>query len=316
MSEKEILNYDLLILGGGPAGLSAGIYGARGNVSTAIVDISMFGGQPSLYLEVENYPGFKLVGGFDLMNEFEEHADQFAINKYPNEEIISVDLKENDNTVETSKKIFKAKTLIIAVGAQAKKLGIPGEKEFAGRGVSYCAICDGSFFRDKVVTVVGGGNAAVEEAIYLTKFASKVNLMHRRDSLRADKIVQERAFKNPKINFIWNAVPVEIKGENTVSELIIKNTKTDEVSSLKTDGVFPYIGFAPNSQLFASQLDMDSAGFIVTDEYMQTSVPGVYAAGDIRTTPLRQIITAAADGAVAATSAIKYLEKLHEEVVV
>ena len=144
MSEKEILNYDLLILGGGPAGLSAGIYGARGNVSTAIVDISMFGGQPSLYLEVENYPGFKLVGGFDLMNEFEEHADKFAINKYPNEEIISVDLKENDNTVETSKKIFKAKTLIIAAGAQAKKLGIPGEKEFAGRGVSYCAICDGS----------------------------------------------------------------------------------------------------------------------------------------------------------------------------
>lgn len=314
MSEKEILNYDLLILGGGPAGLSAGIYGARGNVSTAIVDISMFGGQPSLYLEVENYPGFKLTGGFDLMNEFEEHADKFNISKYPNEEIINIELQENDNKIETSKKIFKAKTLIIAAGAQARKLGIPGEKEFAGRGVSYCAICDGSFFKDKVVTVIGGGNAAVEEAIYLTKFATKVNLVHRRDALRADKIVQQRALNNPKINFVWNAVPLEIKGENSVNEIVLKNTQTDEVFSLSTDGVFPYIGFAPNSQVFASQVNMDRGGFIVTDEYMQTNIAGVYAAGDIRTTPLRQIITAAADGAVAATSAIKYLEKLHEEV--
>ncbi len=316
MREKEVLSYDLLILGGGPAGLSAGIYGARGAVSTAVLDINMFGGQPSNYLEVENYPGVGLSGGYELMEKFEAHADRFEISKYPMEEILSVELIENKNKIETAEKTFFAKTLIIATGAQAKKLGIPGEKEFSGRGVSYCAICDGSFFKEKVVTVVGGGNAAVEEAIYLTKFATKVNLIHRRESLRADKIVQERAFNNPKINFIWNSVPLEIKGDSSVTELVIKDVNTEKVTTIETNGVFPYIGFAPNSKMFASQLNMDSSGFIITDQNMQTNIAGVFSAGDIRNTPLRQIITAAADGAIAATSAIRHLEKLHEKIIV
>jgi len=188
----ENYNFDTVILGGGPAGLAAGIYAARGAVSTAIIDINMFGGQPSNYLELENYPGFSTIGGYDLMEKFEEHADKFGIEKFPMQEIQSVDLK--NKTITTLEATFNAKTIIIASGAQPMKLGVPGEKEFVGRGVSYCAVCDGAFYKDKVVAVVGGGNAAVEEAMYLTKFASKVYLIHRRKELRADKIVQERAF--------------------------------------------------------------------------------------------------------------------------
>lgn len=310
MSEKNTQNYDMVILGGGPAGLAAAIYAARGTLKTAVVDISMIGGQPTNYLEIENYPGFSMSGGFELMEKFEEHADKFNVDKYPMEEIINVELGNDVKIIETSENVFKAKTVIIATGAQAKKLGIPGEKEFAGRGVSYCAVCDGAFFRDKEVCVVGGGNAAIEEAIYLTKFASKVNVIHRRDKLRAEKIVQDRAFANPKINFIWDSAVDEIKGENSVNSISLRNIKTGEVVSLDTQGVFPYIGFSPNSEKFANQLKMDQNGFIITDMNLSTSINGVYAAGDVRVTPLRQVITAAADGAVAATSAIRYLEEV------
>lgn len=310
MSEKQILNYDMVILGGGPAGLAAAIYATRGTLKTAIVDISMIGGQPTNYLEIENYPGIAMSGGFELMEKFEEHADKFNVDKFPMEEVKNVELIENKKTIETADKIFNAKTIILATGAKARKLGIPGEQEFAGRGVSYCAVCDGAFFRDKDVTVVGGGNAAIEEAIYLTKFASKVRVLHRRDQLRADKIIQERAFNNPKIEFVWDAVPVEIKGENAVSSVLVKNVKTEEVKEVATDAVFPYIGFAPNSEMFNGQIKMDQSGFIVTDANLESSIPGVYAAGDVRVTPLRQVITSAADGAISATSAIKYLETI------
>ena len=303
-------NYDVVILGGGPAGLAAGIYASRGAVKTAVIDINMFGGQPSNYLELENYPGFPTVGGFDLMEKFEEHADKFGIEKFPMQEIKSVDLK--NKTVSTSDTTFNAKTLIIATGAQPLKLNVPGEKEFVGRGVSYCAVCDGAFYKDKIVAVVGGGNAAVEEAMYLTKFASKVYLIHRRDELRADKIVQERAFKNEKIEFIWNSVVEEIIGDELVNSLVIKNVKSNEVSTLEINGIFPYIGMTPNVDLFNGQLEQDARGFIVTDNMMQTSLNGVYAIGDVRTTPLRQVITATADGAVAAVYAVKYLETLKE----
>lgn len=303
-------NYDVVILGGGPAGLAAGIYASRGAVKTAVIDINMFGGQPSNYLELENYPGFPTVGGFDLMEKFEEHADKFGIEKFPMQEIKSVDLK--NKTVSTSDTTFNAKTLIIATGAQPMKLNVPGEKEFVGRGVSYCAVCDGAFYKDKIVAVVGGGNAAVEEAMYLTKFASKVYLIHRRDELRADKIVQERAFKNEKIEFIWNSVVEEIIGDELVNSLVIKNVKSNEVSTLEINGVFPYIGMTPNVDLFNGQLEQDARGFIVTDNMMQTSLNGVYAIGDVRTTPLRQVITATADGAVAAVYAVKYLETLKD----
>ena len=308
MSEKKKLQYDVLILGGGPAGLSAAIYAARGAAKTAIIDISMFGGQPSNYLELENYPGFGKIGGYDMMEKFEEHAGMFDIDKYPMQEIEKIDLVSTSKIIETKENIFESKTVIIATGAQAKKLGIKGEKEFTGRGVSYCAVCDGAFYKDKIIAVIGGGNAAVEEGCYHTKKEKKVYIIHRRDTLRADKIEQERAFKNEKVEFIFDTIPLEIQGTDNVENLVIKNVKTNEISNLKADGVFPYIGFSPNVDYINAQLQQNEAGFIITDETMQTSVQGVFAIGDVRATPLRQVITAAADGAIAGCYAVKYLE--------
>lgn len=316
MTEKQQKNYDVLILGAGPAGLSAAIYAARGNAKTAVIDTSMFGGQPSNYLELENYPALGKIGGYDMMEKFEEHADMFSIDKYPMQEIVKTDLISETKSIETQDTIFEGKTVIIATGGKPRKMGVPGEETFFGRGVSYCAVCDGAFYRDKTVAVVGGGNAAVEEGAYLTKFAKKVYIIHRRDTLRADKIVQERAFKNDKIEFIYNAVPVEVNGKDSVDTFIIKDVKTNETTDLKVDGVFPYIGFTPNIESVNAQLEQNEGGFIVTDEKMQTSIKGVYAIGDVRNTPLRQVITAAADGAVAGTYAIRYLEEIKEKTAV
>lgn len=306
----EKKNFDVVILGGGPAGFSAAIYAARGAVSTAIVDINMLGGQPSNYLELENYPGFQLVGGYDLMEKFEEHADKFGVKKFPMQEITKIDLAKKK--IYTKEYEFSAKSIIIATGAQPMKLGVKGEKEFVGRGVSYCAVCDGAFYKDKIVAVVGGGNSAIEEAMYLTKFAKKVYVIHRRDKLRADKILQEKAFKNQKIEFIWNSIVLEIQGENTVKSIILKNLQTDKISELKIDGIFPYIGISPNTELFSGQLNQDKYGFIITDTTMATSVDGVYAIGDVRNTPLRQVVTAASDGAIGATYALRYIEQTEE----
>lgn len=309
----SVYEFDTVILGGGPAGLSAGIYMARSNVKTAIIDISMLGGQPSNYLELENYPGFPVIGGYDLMEKFEEHADKFGVEKFPMKEISKVDLTSEPKVIETVEgEVFKAKTVIIACGAQPKKLGVNGEQEFVGRGVSYCAVCDGAFYQDKTVAVVGGGNAAVEEGMYLTKFAKKVYLIHRRDELRADKIVQERAFANDKMEFVWDSTVKEIQGADTVNNIVVENVKTKEITNLEVDGIFPYIGFTPNVTEINGQVEQDPNGFIITDETMQTSVPGVYAVGDVRKTPLRQVITAAADGAVGAVYAGKYLETLEK----
>ena len=306
----EKKNFDVVILGGGPAGFSAAIYAARGAVSTAIVDVNMLGGQPSNYLELENYPGFQLVGGYDLMEKFEEHADKFGVKKFPMQEIEKVDLAQKK--IYTKEYEFSAKSIIIATGAQPQKLGVLGEKEFVGRGVSYCAVCDGAFYKDKIVAVVGGGNSAIEEAIYLTKFAKKVYVIHRRDKLRADKIIQERAFKNQKIEFIWNSIVFEIQGENTVKSILLKDLQTDKISKLDVDGIFPYIGISPNTELFSGQLNQDKYGFIITDTTMATSVDGVYAIGDVRNTPLRQVVTAASDGAIGATYALRYIEQTKE----
>ena len=305
-----IYKFDIVILGGGPAGLSAGIYVARSNASTAILDITMMGGQPSNYLELENYPGFPIIGGYDLMEKFEEHADKFNVQKFPMVEIKNIDLVSNPKIIETLDDTFYAKSVIVACGAKAKKLGVKGELEYIGRGVSYCAVCDGAFYKDKIVTVVGGGNTAVEEGMYLTKFAKKVYIVHRRNELRADKIVQDRAFQNDKLEFVWDSKVVEIQGEDTVHSVVIENVKTGEISELKTDGVFPYIGFTPNVEGISGQVQQDANGFIITDSTMQTSVKGVFAAGDVRNTPLRQVITAASDGAVSAVYASKYLETL------
>ena len=309
----KVYEYDTVILGGGPAGLSAGIYMARSNAKTAIIDISMMGGQPSNYLELENYPGFPIIGGYDLMEKFEQHADKFGVEKFPMQEIKSVNLLSNPKIVETLEgDIFKSKTIIIACGAQAKKLGVTGENEFVGRGVSYCAVCDGAFYQDKTVAVVGGGNAAVEEGMYLTKFAKKVYIIHRRNELRADKIVQERAFKNEKIEFVWDSVVKEIQGETTVNNIVLENVKTGNRTNLKVDGIFPYIGFEPNIKDINGQVEQDANGFIITDETMKTSVDGVYAIGDVRKTPLTQVITAASDGAIGAVYAGKYIESMEK----
>lgn len=309
MLEKE---FDVVILGGGPAGFSAGIYTARGNVSTAILDVSMLGGQPSNYLELENYPAFMKIGGFELMEKFEEHADMFGVQKFPMQEIEFIDLVSSPKIIRTKEVEFRTKSVIIATGAKPMKLGVKGEEEFVGRGVSYCAVCDGAFYKDKVVAIVGGGNSAVEEAIYLTKFASKVYIIHRRDELRADKIIQDRAAKNEKIEFVLNSVVCEIQGQDLVNNLILKNTKTDEMFNLAVDGVFPYIGITPNVENISGQITQDKAGFIITDETMKTSIDGVFAIGDVRKTPLRQVITAASDGAIAGVYAVKYVESLKE----
>lgn len=309
MLEKE---FDVVILGGGPAGFSAGIYTARGNVSTAILDVSMLGGQPSNYLELENYPAFMKIGGFELMEKFEEHADMFGVQKFPMQEIEFIDLVSSPKIIRAKEVEFRTKSVIIATGAKPMKLGVKGEEEFTGRGVSYCAVCDGAFYKDKVVAIVGGGNSAVEEAIYLTKFASKVYIIHRRDELRADKIIQDRAAKNEKIEFVLNSVVCEIQGQDLVNNLILKNTKTDEMFNLAVDGVFPYIGITPNVENISGQITQDKAGFIITDETMKTSIDGVFAIGDVRKTPLRQVITAASDGAIAGVYAVKYIESLKE----
>lgn len=308
----QTYEFDTVILGGGPAGLAAAIYASRGAVSTALIDISMMGGQPSNYLELENYPGFPIIGGYDLMEKFEEHADKFGVQKFPMQEIERVDLVSDSKVIVTKEAEFKAKTVIIATGAQPMKLGVPGEKEFVGRGVSYCAVCDGAFYKGKTVAVVGGGNSAVEEAMYLTKFAEKVYVIHRRDELRADKIVQERAFKNEKLEFIWNSVVKEIKGDDLVHTVVLENVKSREISNLAVNGVFPYIGIVPNVENFSGQVEQDAGGFIITDETMKTSIEGVYAVGDVRKTPLRQVITAAADGAVGAVYAVKFIESLKD----
>lgn len=308
----EQLKFDTVILGGGPAGFAAGIYTARGALSTAIIDISMTGGQPSNYLELENYPGYPQIGGYELMEKFEQHADKFGVKKYPMQEIESVTLTSSPKIIKTKEFEFHAATIIIATGAKPMKLGVKGEEEFLSRGVSYCAVCDGAFYKNKTVAVVGGGNSAVEEAMYLTRFADKVYIIHRRNELRADKIIQERAFANTKIEFAWDSVVKEIKGKDTVTSIICKNVKTNETEEISVDGVFPYIGITPNVEGISGQIQQDSRGFIITDETMQTSQPGVFAVGDVRVTPLRQVITAASDGAVAGVYAVKYIESKKE----
>ncbi len=313
MGEMEEKVFDCVVIGGGPAGMSAALYAKRGNLNTAIIDETVLGGQPVNYLEIENYPGFPTIEGWELSEKFEQHIEKFGIEKFTNEEIESVDLMSAVKSVKTKKAIYKAKTIIIATGANPAKLGIKGESEFIGRGVSYCAVCDGGFYKDKTVVVVGGGNSALEEAMYLTKFAKKVYIMVRRDVCRADRIICKRAENNPKIEFVFLASPLEIMGNKKVSSVKYHDLKTDEIKEIQTDGVFPYIGIIPNTKHFNGQIIQDENGFIKTDESMRTSEVGVFAAGDVRTTPLRQVVTAAADGAVAGHFAVKYIEEKMEE---
>lgn len=301
------MRYDVIIVGAGPAGLSAAIYSARGGLKTAIFEKAMIGGQINVTDEVENYPGFEEpLAGFDLTEKMHLQAERFGAD-FIEEEITAIGLEGLCKIVETTENKYRAKSVIICTGAHPRRLNVPGEEQFTGRGVSYCATCDGALYRDKVVAVVGGGDSAIEEGLFLTRFAKKVHVIHRRDSLRAAKIIQERAFKNPKMEFIWDSVVQEIRGENKVQELEIFNRKTNQISHLPVDGIFIYVGILPNNELLESRLALDSAGFVLTDENMHTNVPGIYAAGDIRHTVLRQVVTATSDGAVAAWSAEKWI---------
>lgn len=312
MSDKI---FDCIILGGGPAGLSSALYAHRCGMKTAIIDISAIGGAPANYMEIENYLGFNKIQGFELCEKFENHIDEFNIKKFPYEEIENIDLISSVKKITTSNGEYFAKTVIIATGAKNKKLGVKGEIENIGKGVSYCAVCDGAFYKDKIVAVVGGGNSALEEAKYLTQHAKKVYIIHRRDTFRADKIIQDKVFKNKKIELILNSVVDEIIANDKVNSVAIKNIKTDKKTKIKTDGIFPYIGLEPNVEKFGAQLKLDESGFILTDINMKTNIEGVYAVGDVRNTPLRQVITAVSDGAVASVSASKYLLNLREEIV-
>ncbi len=300
--------YDVIIIGGGPAGLTAGIYTKRAMLNTLLLEKIGVGGQIIVTDLVENFPGFLEISGGDLARKFEEHALKFGLPMKGMVEVSGIEDKGATKIVKTHEGDFETKTVIIATGTTPKKLGAKGELNFIGRGVSYCATCDGFFFRDKVVVVVGGGDSAITEAIFLTKMAKNVIIVHRRDKLRAEKINQEHAFANPKISFVWDSVVEEIAGDKVVEKVIMRNVKTDALSEIRTDGVFIYVGLIPNTAF--ADVKKDERGFIEVNDKMETSVKGIFAAGDCRITPLRQIATAVGDGAIAAVSAERYIEGL------
>ena len=302
--------WDVIIVGAGPAGLAAGIYAGRSQLRTVVLDQMMPGGQLLITEQIENYPGFyDGITGFELSEKLRVHAEKFGAVIENGQTVSSVKLDGDLFVVGTEGGEIKGKTLIWAAGSIAKKLNIPGEAEFVGRGVSYCAVCDGAFFKDRTVTVVGGGDSALEEALYLTKFASKVYLIHRRDKFRAVRIIQDRVERNEKIEPVFNKIVVSINGTQFVESLTLKDTTTGETTELPVDGVFIFIGNEPNVAPVIHLVETTEQGFIITDEEMGTKTPGLFAAGDVRHKFLRQVVTAAADGAVAAMSATKYLEE-------
>ncbi|MBR6668999.1 MAG: thioredoxin-disulfide reductase [Clostridia bacterium] len=308
--------YDVIILGAGPAGLSAALYAGRACLKTLLIEKAMPGGQITLTNDIENYPGQLLEGesGFSLTERMSQQADKFGVER-AYDEITAIDLSGDEKVLTGASGDYRAKTVIIATGAHPKPIGCENEAAFTGRGISFCATCDGMFFRGMDVYVVGGGDSAVEEAIFLTRFARKVTIIHRRDQLRAVKTIQERAFANEKIDFLWNTVVEKVDGDASLSEMTVRNVVTGETSVIRANeedgafGLFGFVGFAPNSALFEGKVEM-KGGYIVTDEDMHTSVPGVFAAGDVRVKSLRQVITAAADGAIAAMQCAKYIEEM------
>lgn len=310
------MTYDVIILGAGPAGLSAALYAGRACLKTLLIEKAMPGGQITQTADIENYPGQLLEGesGFTLTERMTQQADHFGV-EHAYDEILSVDLNGAEKRLIGRSGEYCARAVIIATGAHPKPIGCENEQTFVGRGISFCATCDGAFFRDQEVYVVGGGDSAVEEAIFLTRFASKVTIIHRRDQLRAVKSIQEKAFANPKLDFLWNTVVEKADGDDVLREITVRSTVTGEVRTLRpseadgTLGLFGFVGYAPNTALFDGLLDMEQ-GYIRTDEDMRTSVDGVFAAGDVRVKHLRQVITAAADGAIAATQAARYLESI------
>lgn len=305
--------YDIIILGAGPAGLSAALYAGRARMKTLLIEKKADGGQIVITSEIENYPGcMEEESGSSLVMRMTKQVEKFGVER-AQDTITAVELCGDVKVLKGQKSEYHAKTVVVATGAFPRPIGCPGEKELIGKGVSYCATCDANFFEDMEVFVVGGGDTAVEEAIYLAKFARKVTIIHRRDELRAAKSIQEKAFANEKVHFLWDSVVEELKGDGLLESMMIKNVKTGETTEILADeddgtfGVFGFIGFLPQSDLYEGVLEMER-GYIKTDEEMQTNIPGVFAAGDIRVKSLRQVVTAAADGAIAAVNAEKYLE--------
>ncbi|UBH11475.1 thioredoxin-disulfide reductase [Macrococcus armenti] len=309
MSEMKI--YDVIIVGAGPAGMTAAVYASRANLSTIMIERGMPGGQMANTADVENFPGFDIITGPDLSTKMFSHAQKFGA-EYAYGDIKNITIEGDDKIVDLGDKQLKAKVVIIATGAEYKKIGVPGEAELGGRGVSYCAVCDGAFFKQKNLVVIGGGDSAVEEGVYLTKFADKVTIIHRRDKLRAQKILQDRAFKNEKIDFIWNSTLQSInEKDGKVGSVTLLDNEGNE-SVVETDGVFVYIGMQPLTKPFEHLGITDETGYIVTNEEMETSVPGIFAAGDVRQKKLRQIVTATGDGSIAAQNAQHYIESLND----
>ena len=305
--------YDVIILGGGPAGLAAGLYAGRSRLKTLILEKGAPGGQIALSADVANYPGQMLEGetGITLANRMAAQCDAFGVER-KTDTIRAVDLAGEVKCVTGGRGEYRSRTVIIATGASPRPIGCENEKEFIGKGISYCATCDGAFFRGLDIYVAGGGDSAVEEALYLTRFGRKVTIIHRRDTLRAAKSIQERAFANEKIDFLWDSVVERAEGTDLLDTLVIRNVKTGELTTVKAPaadgllGLFGFIGHTPNTDLFQGQLDLQD-GYIPTDEDMRTNLPGVFAAGDVRVKSLRQVVTAAADGAIAAVQTEKYL---------
>ncbi len=300
--------YDVIIIGGGPAGLTAALYTSRNKHSTLLIEKGLIGGNINEAEKVDNYPGFpKGIGGMELTALMHEQALLYGT-EVVNDEVTYIDIEDNIRTVKTTQGDYSAKALIITGGSERQKLNVPGEKEFSGKGVSYCATCDGPFFRDKRVAVVGGGNAALYEALHIAKFASNVSIIHRRDQLRATPVVQDKVFAEPKINVIWNSVVKEVQGEIFVNKLKLADVKSNKESFLEIDGVFVAIGLVPNTSYLKNIVPLNDKGYIIVNNKMETGVPGIFAAGDIRENSIRQVIAAAGDGAVAAISAANYIE--------
>jgi len=311
VDEKQ---YDIVIVGGGPGGLTAGLYSARAIRKTVVLEKYLPGGQIANTEEVEDYPGFESISGAELAMKMAEQAKKFGL-EIESEEVVEVYVDGDDRIVRcASSAVYRAKAVILSTGGSPVKLNVPGEKEYAGKGVSYCAICDGAFFRDQVIAVVGGGDAAVEEASFLTKFGSKVYIIHRRDKLRAQKIIQQRAFDNPKIEVIWDSVVESVNGDSKqVTSLSLKNVKNGAKSTLEVGAVFVFIGFRPNSNITREALRKDQGGYILTNERMETSIKGIYACGDVRAQLVRQITNAVGDATTAAIAAEKYIEELEDK---
>ncbi len=307
--------YDLIIIGGGPAGLAAGLYGARAKMKTLIIEKQKMGGQIVITDEVANYPGsVEDATGPSLVARMLEQCDEFGAEKVF-DDIEGFDFSGKTRILKGKKDTYEGKAIIVATGANPRKLGCPGEKELTGKGVSYCATCDADFFQDLEVYVIGGGDTAVEEAMYLSKFARKVIIVHRRDELRAAKSIQEKAFSNDKIDYLWDTVVEELKGDGILESIVFRNVKTGELTEVSADeddgtfGCFVFTGYLPQAEMFEGTLDMEG-GYIRTNDNMETNVPGVYAAGDARVKSLRQVVTATADGAIAAVVAEKYVEHM------